>query len=346
MRARTIFHRSIAGLPRLASLFALWLYCLLLVPAVVLAQTDPLPSWNDGASKKAIIAFVQSTTDKANPNFISPEARVAVFDQDGTTWVEQPMYPQALYCLDRLQGLAKARPELQNAWPFKTIATSDAANILAHFTLQDLMTMLASALPMTVDAFASDVQAWLATARDPHFNRPYTELVYLPMLEVMEYMRVNGYKTYFVSGGGQDFVRVFSEKVYAIPPEQVVGTMVATSFGYDTSGKPVLTNEPRLLLNGDRAGKPQGIHLMIGRRPNAAFGNSDGDKEMLEFTQAGSGARLAVLVHHDDAGREYAYEPQTKVGAFSDALLDQAKRNGWVVVSMKNDWKRVFSWGK
>jgi hypothetical protein len=204
---------------------------------------------------------------------------------------------------------------------------------------------------MTVEQFNAEVKEWLATAKHPRWKRPYTELVYQPMLEVMQYLRANGYKTYFVTGGGQDFVRVYSEQVYGIPPEQVVGTAGATQFGYDKNGKPVLTKVPKLLLNDDKAGKPEGIHLIIGRRPYAAFGNSIGDKEMLEYTQAGDGARLAMLVHHDDAEREYSYGPAqglpaTKVGTFTQALYDEAKKNGWTVISMKNDWKRIFPFDK
>jgi phosphoserine phosphatase len=197
---------------------------------------------------------------------------------------------------------------------------------------------------MTVEAFKASVKEWIATAKDPRWNRPYTELVYQPMLEVMKYLRENGYKAYIVTGGGQDFVRVFSEQVYGIPPEQVVGSAADTKFGYDKNGKVILTKVPKVVLVDDKAGKPAGIHLMIGRRPVAAFGNSDGDRQMLEYTQAGDGARLMMLVHHDDAEREYAYGPKSKVGTFPDTLMAEAKKNGWTVISMKNDWKRIFAW--
>jgi len=202
---------------------------------------------------------------------------------------------------------------------------------------------------MSVEEFNAEVKKWLEKARDPRWKRPYTELTYLPMQEVLKYLRVNGYKTYIVTGGGQDFVRVYSEQAYGIPPEQVIGTAGGTKYGYSKDGKPFLTKEPKLLLNDDNAGKPEGIHLMIGRRPYAAFGNSPGDRQMLEYTKAGSGARLAMLVLHDDAKREYAYGPalglpNTKIGAFPQALYDQAKKQGWVVISMKNDWKRIFAW--
>jgi phosphoglycolate phosphatase-like HAD superfamily hydrolase len=309
-----------------------------------MAQTDPLPSWNDGPAKKAIIDFVQATTDKSNPKFVPPEARIATFDQDGTTWVEQPMYTQVMYCLERVAVLAREKPELKEVEPFKTVLSGNR-EAMAKLSMKDLEKILAATLTgMTVDEFNAEVKKWLETAKDPRWKRSYTELVYQPMLEVMKLFRANGYKTYFVTGGGQDFVRVYSEQVYGIPPEQVVGTAGGTKYGYDKSGKPILTKEPKLLLNDDKAGKPEGIHLMIGRRPYAAFGNSIGDKQMLEYTQAGGGARLMMLVHHDDGKREYAYGPKSKVGTFTDALMAQAKKNGWVVISMKNDWKKIFAW--
>jgi phosphoserine phosphatase len=309
-----------------------------------MAQTDPLPSWNDGPAKKAIIEFVQATTDKSNSKFVPPEARIATFDQDGTTWVEQPMYTQVMYCLERVAVLAREKPELKEVEPFKTVLSGNR-EAMAKLSMKDLEKILAATLTgMTVDEFNTEVKKWLETAKDPRWKRPYTELVYQPMLEVMKLFRANGYKTYFVTGGGQDFVRVYSEQVYGIPPEQVVGTAGGTKYGYDKSGKPMLTKEPKLLLNDDKAGKPEGIHLMIGRRPVAAFGNSIGDKQMLEYTQAGGGARLMMLVHHDDGKREYAYGPKSKVGTFTDALMAQAKKNGWVVISMKNDWKKIFAW--
>src|SRR5213594_153235 len=297
------------------------------------AQIDPLPSWNDGPAKQAILEFVKTTTDQASPKFVPPEARIAAFDQDGTTWVEQPMYTQVIYCLERVPVLAKAKPELKDVEPFKTVLSGDR-EAMAKLTMPDLEKILAATLTgMTVEQFGAQVKDWLATARHPRFKRPYTELVYQPMLEVMKLLRANGYKTYFVTRGGQDFVRVYSESVYGIPPEQVVGSAGGTKFGYDKSGRPMLVKEPKLLLNDDKAGKPEGIHLMIGRRPVAAFGNSIGDKEMLEYTQAGEGARLMMLVHHDDTAREYAYGAKSKVGSFPEALMAEAKRRGWNVIS-------------
>jgi hypothetical protein len=315
------------------------------------AQSDPLPSWNDGAAKKAIIEFVKATTTKGSPQFVPAAERIATFDQDGTLWVEHPMYSQVMYILESVPGLVKAQPELATVAPYSTVLAilkGDRA-AMEQLTMPDLEKLAAATLTgMPVDSFQTHVKQWIASARDPRWKRPYTELTYLPMQEVLRYLRANGYKTYIVTGGGQDFVRVYSEQTYGIPPEQVVGTAGGTTYGYDKDGKPFLTKDPKLLLNDNNAGKPEGIHLMIGRRPYAAFGNTAGDQQMLEYTKAGSGARLSMLVLHDDAAREYAYGPatglpDTKVGAFSQALYDQATKGGWVVISMKRDWKRVFA---
>jgi phosphoglycolate phosphatase-like HAD superfamily hydrolase len=316
--------------------------------ARALAQTDPLPAWNDGPAKQAIVQFVHATTDRSSPQFVPPEARIASFDQDGTLWVEHPMYTQVVYCLDRVPTVVKAKPALAAAEPFKTVLSGNRDTIV-KLSMDDLFKILAATLTgMSVDQFQTEAKSWLDTARDTRWKRPYTELTYLPMIEVLKYLRANGYKTYIVTGGGQDFVRVYSEKVYGIPPEQVVGSAGGTSYGYDKSGRPVLTKEPKLLLNDDNAGKPESIHLMIGRRPYAAFGNSTGDRQMLEYTKAGDGMRLEMLVLHDDAKREYAYGPalglpNTKIGAFTQALYNEAMKQGWVVISMKNDWKRIFA---
>jgi phosphoglycolate phosphatase-like HAD superfamily hydrolase len=333
---------------RLISVAAATLWAVLLAGAPASAQTDPLPSWNDGPAKQAIVAFVQATTDQASPTFVPPEARVATFDQDGTLWVEHPMYSQVMYCLERVPAVVKAKPELKDVEPFKTVLSGNR-EAMAKLSMQDLEKILAATLTgMSVDEFNAEARQWLATAKDPRWKRPYTELIYQPMQEVLTYLRANGYKTYIVTGGGQDFVRVYAEQTYGIPPEQVVGTAGGTTYGYAKNGKPFLTKEPKLLLNDDQAGKPEGIHLMIGRRPYAAFGNSTGDRQMLEYTKAGDGARLAMLVLHDDATREYAYGPAqglsaTKVGAFTQALYDEAQQEGWVVISMKHDWRLVFA---
>ena len=321
---------------------------IILTSAIAYAQ-DPLPSWNEGPTKQAIIEFVKATTDQSSPKFVPPAERIATFDQDGTLWVSHPMYAQVMYCLEQVPAVVKAKPELAKVEPFKTVMSGNR-DAMAMLSMKDLEKILAVTLTgMSVEEFNAEVKKWLEKARDPRWKRPYTELTYLPMQEVLKYLRANGYKTYIVTGGGQDFVRVYSEQAYGIPPEQVIGTAGGTKYGYSKDGKPFLTKDPKLLLNDDNAGKPEGIHLMIGRRPYAAFGNSPGDRQMLEYTKAGSGARLAMLVLHDDAKREYAYGPalglpNTKVGTFPQALYDQAKKQGWTVISMKNDWKRIFAW--
>ena len=312
------------------------------------AAAEPLESWNDGAAKNAIIEFVKRTTDKASPQFVPPEERVATFDQDGTLWVEHPVYGQMMYCLDRVPALVKAKPELANVEPFKTVMSGDREAI-AKLPTADLEKIIVATLTgMTTDDFNAEVAKWLSAAKDPRWKKPYTELAYKPMVEVLQYLREHGYKTYIVTGFGQDFVRVYSEKVYGIPPEQVVGSALATEYGYAKDGTPQLVKVPKLMLNDNDAGKPQGIHLMIGRKPQIAFGNSTGDQQMLEYAKAGPGARLSLLVLHDDAKREYAYGPaqglpDTKVGTFTQALYDEATKNGWVVVSMQKDWKRIFA---
>ena len=311
------------------------------------AQSDPLPSWNDGPAKQAIVKFVHATTDAASPNFVPLAERIATFDQDGTLWVEHPIYTQLVYCFDRVPDLVKAKPELANVEPFRTVLTGDREAI-AKLGLDPLLKIVAATLTgVDVDTFRDEVAKWIAEARDPRWKRPYTELVYEPQIELLKYLRSVGYRTYIVTGGGQDFVRVYAEGVYGIPPEQVVGSAGAVSYQYGAKG-PVLIKEPKLLLNDDNAGKPESIHLMIGRRPYFAFGNSTGDRQMLEYTKAGAGAHLAMLVLHDDGAREYAYGPaqglpDTKVGRFTPELYDEAIKDGWIVVSMKNDWKRIFA---
>jgi phosphoglycolate phosphatase-like HAD superfamily hydrolase len=314
----------------------------------LVAQTDPLPSWNDGAAKKAIVDFVEATTSQGRPTFVPAGERIAVFDQDGTLWPEQPMYTQVLYCLDRVPALVKSRPGLATVEPFKTILTGNREAIARLPKAELEKALFATLSGMSTEQFQTDVKQWIDTTKNPHWGRRYTELAYAPMLDVLKYLRDNGYKTYIVTGGGQDFVRVLADEMYGIPPEQVVGTQAGVKYGYDEKGRPKLTKEPKLLLNDDNAGKPEGIHLIIGRQPYAAFGNSTGDRQMLEYTKAGSGDRLAMLVLHDDAKREYAYGPaqglaDSKVGTFTQALYDEAKQKGWIVISMKDDWKRIFT---
>jgi phosphoglycolate phosphatase-like HAD superfamily hydrolase len=318
------------------------------MPASAQASTEPLPSWNDGASKSAIIDFVRATTDAASPKFVPPEERIATFDQDGTLWVEHPVYGQMMYCLDRVPALVAEKPALKNVEPFKTVLSGNREAI-AKLPMADLEKIIVATLSgMTTDEFSAEVKKWLATARDPRWKRPYTDLTYQPMIEVLNYLRANGYKTYIVTGFGQDFVRVYAQQVYGIPPEQVIGSALTTEYTLAKDGQAVLIKQPKLLLNDNNAGKPEAIHLMIGRRPYAAFGNSTGDQQMLEYTGAGDGARLAMLVMHDDAEREYAYGPAqglpaTKIGTFTPALFGEAMKRGWTIISMKNDWKRVFS---
>ena len=308
---------------------------------------DPLPSWKDGAAKDAVVQFVRNTTVAGAPQFVPPAERIATFDQDGTLWVEQPLYAQVMFALDRVKDIVRARPALANEEPFKTVLSGDRA-AMAKLTEEDLVKIVgASQAGLTIEAFRDVVKSWAATAKHPKYQRPYTELVYAPMLEVMRYLRANGYRTYIVTGGGQEFVRAFAESVYGVPPEQVIGTMLKVDYAV-LDGVPTMTNAPALFFNDDKGGKPVGINMVIGRRPQASFGNSDGDQQMLEWTTGGTGARLGMLVLHDDAQREYAYGPanglpDSHVGTFTQPLFDEAKKKGWTVISMKNDWKRIFA---
>lgn len=330
-------------------IFGLIGVCLtLILGAPVPAQPrDPLPSWNEGSAKQAIVSFVLKVTEKSNPGYVPPADRLATFDQDGTLWVEHPLYTQAMFALDRVRELAPQHPKWKTGQPFKAVLENDREGI-ARFTEQDWVKIIgATHAGMTTEAFLKIAGDWLAKTKHPRFQRLYTELVYQPMLEIMNYLRDNGFKTYIVTGGGQDFVRVYSEQVYGVPPEQVVGSSLTTKYEYQ-DGKPVLMRLPKALFIDDKAGKPEGINLFIGKRPLAAFGNSGGDREMLEWTNAGDGARLMMLVLHDDARREYAYGPadglpDTKVGRFSQTLRDEAEKRGWVVISMKKDWKKIFA---
>src|SRR6266511_2369389 len=299
---------------RRQNLMTVVLACMVVFMMTAAQAADPLASWNDGPAKQAILEFVKATKTQGSPQFVPPEERIATFDQDGTLWVEHPMYTQVMYCLEKVPGMVKAKPELAKVAPFSTVLEvlhGDRA-AMEKLTMDDLMKILAATLTgMSVDEFSAEMKKWLAEAKDPRWKKPYTELTYLPMQEVLKYLRANGYKTYIVTGGGQDFVRQYAEATYGIPPEQVVGSAGETKYGYDKDGKPFLTKEPKMLLNDNNAGKTEGIHLMIGRRPYAAFGNTSGDQQMLEYTKAGNGARLSMLVLHDDAKREYAYGPAT-----------------------------------
>jgi phosphoglycolate phosphatase-like HAD superfamily hydrolase len=307
---------------------------------------DPLPSWNDVPAKAAILKFVTEVTREGSPTYLPPAERLAVFDNDGTLWVEQPLYTQFIFAMDRVAELAPQHPEWKAEEPFKSILSRDREQ-MAKFTIQDLERILAvTHSGMTVQEYEQIVRKWLATAKHPRYQRLYTELIYQPMLELMALLRANSFKTYIVTGGGQEFVRSYAEHAYGVPPEQVVGTAGRTAYGYDKEGKPILMKLPKVLFVDDKMGKPEGINLVIGRRPQAAFGNSDGDRQMLEWTLAGEGARLMMLVHHDDPEREYSYGAESKVGTFSDSLMTEANQRGWVVISMKKDWKRVFPFEK
>jgi phosphoglycolate phosphatase-like HAD superfamily hydrolase len=305
------------------------------------AQSDPLPSWNDTPSKHVILDFVHRTTTPGTSDFIPPEQRIATFDNDGTLWVEQPMYTQLAFVLARVKQLAPKHPEWKTTQPFKGVLEGDTKAVLASGEKGLMQLFAATSTGMTTEEFEKIAQDWLATAKHPKFNRLYTDCIYQPMLEVLAYLRANGFKTYIVSGGGVEFMRPFTEKAYGIPPEQVIGSTIKTKFEIGANGQPVLMRLPELDFIDDQAGKPVNINKIIGRRPVAAFGNSDGDLQMLQWTAAGSGARLMLLVHHDDGVREYAYDRQSHVGQL-DKAWDEAVAKRWVVVSMKDDWKTIF----
>jgi phosphoglycolate phosphatase-like HAD superfamily hydrolase len=305
------------------------------------AQTaDPLPSWNNGTAKKSIIEFVAKVTNKGSPSFVPPSERIATFDNDGTLWAEQPMYFQLFFALDRVKALSSQHPEWKDKEPFASLLKGDVKGALAGGERAMLEIVMATHAGMTSDEFAQVVKDWLATAKHPGTKRPFTEMVYQPMLEVLAYLRVNGFKTFIVSGGGIEFMRPWTEKVYGIPPEQVIGSSIKTNFE-QRDGKPVLVRLPELNFIDDKAGKPVGINQHIGRRPIAAFGNSDGDLEMLRWTAGGTGARFALIVHHTDAAREWAYDRKSHVGQL-DKALDESQTKGWTVVDMKQDWKVIY----
>jgi phosphoserine phosphatase len=342
--------RCFRNLRRFRLMAALVLFAALCGNRTARGQSDPLPSWNDGPAKRAVLAFVKEATEAGGGKYLEPANRIATFDQDGTLWTEHPLYAQAMFALDRLGKMAPEHPEWKQKDPFKSVLARDNA-AMSKFTEADWMQIVAvTHAGMSTEAFQGLVKDWLVKARDPRFNHPYTDLIYQPMLEVMQYLRANGFMTYIVTGGGQEFVRVYSEQVYGVPPEHVVGSSISTTYD-NTGGTPVLMRQPKVFFIDDGPGKAIGINLFIGKRPSAAFGNSNGDTQMLEWTQAGEAAHLNMLVLHDDATREYAYGPasglpDTHIGTFSDALLLEATKNQWIVISMKNDWKRIFSWQK
>jgi phosphoserine phosphatase len=328
---------------KLAKLFALVALCIANLSLPALAA-DPLSSWNDGKAKQSVVAFVEKVTKEGSPDFVPATERIATFDNDGTLWAEQPMYFQLLFALDRVKTLAPQHPEWKDKEPFASLLKGDVKGALAGGEPAIFQIVMATHAGMTTEEFEKIVKDWIATARHPKTKKPYTEMVYQPMLELLAYLRLTGFKTFIVSGGGAEFMRPWTEKVYGIPPEQVIGSSIKTKFEM-RDGKPVLVRLPEINFIDDKAGKPVGINSQIGRRPIAAFGNSDGDLEMLQWATAGEGARLAVIIHHTDAEREWAYDRTSSVGKL-DKALDEAKAKGWTVVDMKKDWKRIFPFEK
>jgi phosphoglycolate phosphatase-like HAD superfamily hydrolase len=309
------------------------------------AQPDPLPSWNDGAVKRSITDFVPRVTTPGGADFVPADQRIATFDNDGTLWSEQPMYFQIMFAIDRVKALAPRHPDWKKKQPFKAALDDDRKALAALGEKGFLQIMSATHTGMTTAEFARIVADWIATARHPRFNRPYTDLVYQPMLELLVHLRANGFKTFIVSGGGIEFMRPWTEKTYGIPPEQVVGSSAVTKFELRADGSPLLRREAKIEFIDDKQGKPVGINRFIGRRPIFAFGNSDGDQQMLEWTAAGSGARFMGLVHHTDAVREWAYDRNSPVGRL-DKAWDEAVRRGWTLVDMKRDWKVIYPFEK
>ena len=321
------------------SLFASAAAIALLATISANAADDPLPSWNDGAPKKSIMDFVARITKVGGDDYVAPEERIATFDNDGTLWAEQPYPFQLAFALDRVKAMAPQPPEWKDQEPFKSVLAGDLKGAFAGGEKALIEIIAATHSGMTTDEFNAQVRDWLATARHPRFNKPFTDLVYQPMLELLAYLRANGFKTFIVSGGGIEFMRVFAEKSYGVPPEQVVGSSGKLKFEM-RDGKPVLMKLAELVFNDDNVGKPVGIQEHIGRRPVAAFGNSDGDLQMLQWTTAGNGARFVLIVHHTDATREWAYD-RSSLGNL-DKALEEANAKGWTVVDMKNDWRRIF----
>lgn len=302
---------------------------------------DPLPSWNEGEAKGAIVRFVKEVTTTGDAKFVSPAERIAVFDNDGTLWAEQPMYFQLEFAFDRVKALAPMHPEWKQKQPFKAVLEGDLKTVFASTKHALLELMMATHTGNTTEEFSQIVENWIATVKHPKTGRPYTDMVYQPMLELLAYLRANGFKTYIVSGGGIEFIRPWAEKVYGIPPEQVIGSSIKTQFEL-RNGRPAIVRLPEINFINDKADKPVAINYHIGRRPIAAFGNSDGDLQMLQWTAAGEGARFCLYIHHTDAEREWAYDRKSHIGKL-DKGLDEANTKGWTVVDMKKDWVRVFA---
>jgi phosphoserine phosphatase len=318
--------------------------CVAIIPISVAQAADPLPSWRDGPAKAAIVDFVNRVTTASGPDFVAPEERIATFDNDGTLWSEQPLYFQLRYALDRVKALAPEHPEWNDQEPFKSVLADDMSGVLATGKKGLLQIIAATHAGMTEAEFRDTVLTWLNTARHPRFGQPYNALIYQPMLEVLAYLRANGFKSYITSGGGIAFMRPWAPQAYGISPEQIIGSSIKTKLEM-RDGKPVLVRLPEIDFIDDKAEKPVGINKFIGRRPIAAFGNSDGDLQMLQWTTAGEGERFGLIVHHTDAERKWAYDRKSGIGRL-DKALDEAKAKGWTVVDMKRDWKTVFSFEK
>jgi phosphoglycolate phosphatase-like HAD superfamily hydrolase len=317
---------------------ALLLLCGLLAPLPALA--DMLPSWRDTPTRKAIVDFVVATTTPTSAQYVPPAERIAVFDNDGCLWSEKPAYFQLLFAIDRVRALAPQHPEWKDTEPFKSVLAGDMEGLAAGGEHAILELVMASHAGNTAEEFEAVVKDWLASARHPQTKRPFDQMIYAPMRELLDYLRANGYKTFIVSGGGVEFLRTFAERAYGVPPEQVVGSSIVVEYAI-RDGKPAIVRLPKIDFIDDKAGKPVGIHKFIGRRPVMAFGNSDGDFQMLEWTTSGAGPRFGALVHHTDAEREYAYDRQSSVGRL-DKGLDEAPKRGWVLIDMKRDWERVY----
>jgi phosphoglycolate phosphatase-like HAD superfamily hydrolase len=330
-------NRQIAGTRTIGPVFAA---TLLVFSALTHAQSDPLPSWNDTAPKQAIVEFVERVTTAGSPDFVPASERIATFDNDGTLWAEQPLYFQVLYTFDRIEQLAPQHPEWKDKEPFASVLRGDSKSALAGGVKAILEMAMATHAGMSTEEFGQMVSAWLASARHPTTGQRFTEMVYQPMLELLAYLRANGFKTYIISGGGIEFMRPWAESVYGIPPEQVVGSSIKSQYEV-RDGRPMLVRLPEMNFIDDKEGKPVGINQHIGRRPIMAFGNSDGDFQMLEWTTAGEGLRFGLLIHHTDGEREWAYDRESHIGRL-DRGLDEGPRRGWTIVDMKKDWKVVF----
>jgi len=336
--------RTAGAVIRLRGMYVLVLGFLLLAGGCATVRTDPLPSWNDGSVKQTIVGFVLKVTTPGTPDFVPAPERIATFDNDGTMWAEQPLYSQMFFVLDRVKTLAPQHPEWRTTEPFASVLKGDIKGALAGGDKALLGLVVATSTGITTAEYETLVSDWLATAKHPRFNQPYTAMVYQPMVELVAYLRANGFKTFIVSGGGVEFMRPWTEKAYGIPPEQVVGSSAKVQYEM-RAGKPVLMQLPELGFIDDGPGKPVGINLHIGRRPIFAFGNSDGDLQMLQWTAAGAGARFMGIVHHTDAVREWAYDRDSSIGRL-DKALDEAQAKGWTVVDMKRDWGVVFAFEK